>query len=91
MSRCCGIGEVTVAIGRIAPTTQNPCVCLALWGSLAAGAESRGGRVLIQGEPPTPGVGADRPEPVGYRLLRRREVPTHGVWGNWQPDGFWFR
>ena len=38
-----------------------------------------------------PGVGATGSGPVGYRLLRRREVPTHGVWGNWQPDGFWFR
>ena len=42
---------------------------------------------------------ADPPLPGGCHPARSRRVSssaaprgaTHGVWGNWQPDGFWFR
>ena len=57
-------------------------------GSADAGAARS--RVRAPADPPTRG-GCDR---LRSRRVSSSAAPrgaTHGVWGNWQPDGFWFR
>ena len=92
--------------GRAAATCWSACVGGRLrrgGGAVAAPAAARdahrGRRPADAGACPFRSPPADPPHPGWVRPARTRQVSssaaprgaTHGVWGNWQPDGFWFR
>ena len=98
--RALGEGAADAA-ARPARAGRLVLTVLALAGYVAAGRALRGGALRPElrdrragpAALPTRGVLAT---PARMRRVScspwRREVPhTLGVWGNWQPDGFWFR